>query len=180
MSPSQPPPHNVQSAASLRDPAKSVVALLGVLGLRTAEVPATQELITIGQKGSMRVKKKKARRRSWALPYAPNVAPLENLAEAVVAVAAARGSETAEVLVTKNVVTHGPPALRLAKHEGKKCHGPRKPSAKKVLTLLMVLPEQLSRLPKSLHSKRQKAPRQPKLLQRRPARQRPTLHQKLM
>ena len=55
------------------------------------------------------------RQRSPVL-YAPNAAPSGNLAKPVVAVAAVLGSETAEVLVTQNVVTRGTRASGPAKH----------------------------------------------------------------
>ncbi len=44
------------------------------------------------------------------------MARLENPAEVVVAVAAVRGSETAEVLATQNLITRGMKGFRLAKH----------------------------------------------------------------
>ena len=56
-------------------------------------------------------------RRRQASPHAPNVVPSGDPARQVVAVAAVLGSETAEVLVTENLVTRGPKASWRAKNE---------------------------------------------------------------
>ena len=81
-------------------------------------------------------------RRRPSGPYAANVAPSQNLAKLVVAVAAVLGSKAAEALATQDFSTRGTRAYRPAKHG----HGPAQPSAsrqtlldKKALTLLMVL-----------------------------------------
>ena len=115
------------------------------------------------------------------VPYAPNAAPSENLAKAVVAVTEVLGSKTAEVQVTQTLITRGMRALRRAKHG----RSPRQPSASrqtlryKAITLLMVLawqtpkqsPRRPPRQPAYQHHRRQ--PLWPSTSQsaRRPARQ---------
>ena len=56
-------------------------------------------------------------RRRVLVQHASNAALLESLTEALVAVAAARGLETAEVVVTPSLVTRGPRVFRHAKHD---------------------------------------------------------------
>ena len=58
----------VQSAASLRSPAKLVVAVVEVLGSQTAEVLATQNLVTHGKRAVGFVKRKSPRQR-WIISY---------------------------------------------------------------------------------------------------------------
>merc|ERR1712032_1634347 len=105
-------------AARSRNPVETVVALLAVLGLRTAEVPTTKMLITSGLRAW---RPANARRRRLPFPHAPDAAPLGNLAKAVVAVAEVLGSKPAEVLVTQNVSARGTRVSRPAKHD----HSPR-------------------------------------------------------
>ena len=60
-------------------------------------------------------------RRRLSVPYAANVAPSQNLANLVVAVAAVLGSKAVEVLVTQNFTTRGTGVSRPVKHD----HNPR-------------------------------------------------------
>merc|ERR1712032_1489820 len=90
-------------AARSRNPVETVVALLAVLGTRTAEVPTTKMLITSGLRAWRPANAR--RRRRLPFPHAPDAAPLGNLAKAVVAVAEVLGSKPAEVLVTQNIIT---------------------------------------------------------------------------
>ena len=52
-----------------------------------------------------------------SVPHALNAAPLKNLAKELVVVAVVRGSETAEVLATQNLITLGTRAFRRAKYD---------------------------------------------------------------
>ena len=54
--------------------------------------------------------------RRLSVLYAPNAAPWRNLGNAVVAVAAVRGSKAAEVLATQDFGTRGTRAHMPAKH----------------------------------------------------------------
>jgi hypothetical protein len=56
-------------------------------------------------------------RRQQLVSDVPNVETWRNLAKLVAAVTEVHGSETAEVLVTQNLITHGQRAFRPAKHE---------------------------------------------------------------
>ena len=64
-------------------------------------------------------------RRRQSVPYALNAASSRNLGKSVAAVAVVLGPETAELLVTSNLITRGITASRHAKH----CRSPRKPSS---------------------------------------------------
>ena len=94
------------------------------------------------------------------LKNAPNAAPSGDPARQVVAEAAVLGSKTVEVLVTDNLVTHGPKASWRAKNEerGGSQLGPDKQIVLNSQTLLMTLgcatPKYSSRLPKPLRSRR--------------------------
>jgi len=104
-----------------RDLAESVVALLVVLGSKSAEQLATKRLLTPGLKACRPVaaspsQPRRRQRRRPRAAHALNVARSRNPAKKVVVVPEVLGSETAEVVATQKKVTRGLRACRLAKH----------------------------------------------------------------